>query len=223
MPLTAVLPPEVVTTNGSPLVQAALALWRDGGYHRHGLADLAAHAGADVLTYPCKEALTVDLWRALNHETWSQIDELSPSHMAQRFGQTLSAKLAQLSPYRAALAALYAHSATDESSPWRPPHGLSDPMLDVYRQVVIRSTDLPSKPEEVEQLATLFYGLQHFVVLFWLYDRTQGQRATHMLADFLQEAVRIMRPMMMMPIFSKALAKVAELLQIAFSEPHASD
>lgn len=91
-------------------------------------------------------------------------------------------------------------------------------MLEVYRQVVARSTDLPSKPEEAEQLATLFYGLQHLVILFWLYDRTQGQRATHLLVDFLQEMVRMVRPMMMMPIFSKALAKVADLLQTAFGD-----
>jgi len=210
----------VDTVNDTPpsAIDAALLLWRARGYHHYSLADLAEWGALDALDYPCKEALTVALWQALNDDTWSQIDALPPSHMAQRFGQVLSAKLAQLAPYRAAIAALYAHNAVDESSPWRPPHGQSDSMLEVYRQVVARSTDQPSKPDESEQLATLFYGLQHFVVLFWLYDRTEGQRATHLLVDFLPEAVRMVRPMMMMPMFSKALAKVADLLHTAFSE-----
>lgn len=115
----AALPLKTVTIDVSSPVQAALQLWRDGGYQRYSLADLSACVGVDVLAYPCKEALIVDLWQALNHESWSQVDELPPAHMAQRFGQALSAKLAQLSPYRAALAA-----SMPTAPPMRPAPGV---------------------------------------------------------------------------------------------------
>jgi hypothetical protein len=65
-------------------------------------------------------------------------------------------------------------------------------------------------------MAGLLYALYMVVMIFWLYDRTTDFRATHQLMDFLREMIKVLRPMLLMPLFTKALHKMSGIMRLVF-------
>lgn len=159
--------------------------------------------------------LTTDeiLYLSLSAATAVQAEELAPSNVAQRYYEVLSAKFDQLEAHRPAIARFFATTmqAASQSGSFH-----TDPMRAVYDVVVVRSTDAPVKPNEVNGLSHLLYALYLLCVMFWLYDRTPGQQATRHLIELMREMIRILRPMMIMPLFSKALNKMTHIMDMIF-------
>lgn len=156
------------------------------------------------------------LYLELAQQTCNTLDMIPFAHMAQRFYDLMGAKLAQLEPHRPDLARLFAAAMQAEQS-----QGvfLTDAMAQAFVDLVQRSTDAPTRPEEVAQWADLLYGLYLLTVLFWLYDRTPQRAATVHLLDFTREMIRLVRPMMVMPLFGRVLGKVSAIIRMAFLLP----
>jgi hypothetical protein len=62
----------------------------------------------------------------------------------------------------------------------------------------------------------LLYSFHFVVTIFWLYDRTPNQQATTLLIDFLRDVFKFIRPMMIMPLFGKAMVKLAQIMMLVF-------
>jgi AcrR family transcriptional regulator len=156
------------------------------------------------------------LYLDLSQQTRDTLDSIAYSHVAQRFYDLMSAKIAQLEPHRAQMARFFAEAMQSDA-----PQGIfpQDAMTHVFTELVQRSTDAPTRPEEVEGLANLLYALYLLSVLFWLYDRTPQRAATAHLLDFAREMIRLMRPMMIMPLFTKALSKISTIIGMVFQLP----
>lgn len=208
----------LVTMPENPAVCSALMRWQGEQFYQLSLQDVLSQAATPSACYDSKEALVAEMMLALSQESLHHAQGLTPSNIAQRFLALTQLKLEQLSLYRPAIAALFAASAQPHSQlhPINQVQGTDDPMYKAYLQVVTRATDMPTKPEEAEQLAVLLYGLYHFVLFFWLFDRSPHLKATHLLVDFLHDVIRMARPMLMMPMFGKALNKVAQLMHTFF-------
>ncbi|XWX03980.1 hypothetical protein VZO05_00230 [Aggregatilineales bacterium SYSU G02658] len=156
------------------------------------------------------------LYLDLSQETRDTLDAIAFSHVAQRFYDLMSAKIAQLEPHRPQIARFFAETMQAEEPQGIFPH---DEMIQAFVELVQHSTDAPNRPEDAAQLADLLYGLYLLTVLFWLYDRTPQRAATAHLLDFTREMIRLLRPMMIMPLFTKALGKVSTIIGMVFQLP----
>src|SRR5690606_14430070 len=94
--------------------------------------------------------------------------------------------------------------------------GLSDPLMHAMQALIKQADDAPGKDDDSDNLAMLLYSFHSLVMLFWLYDRTEGKRATLLFINFLRDFVKLMRPMMMMPLVNKALMKMAKIMMLVF-------
>lgn len=153
------------------------------------------------------------LYMALGKQSYAQAADLAPANVAQRYADVLTAKFDQLAAHRPTISRFFADTMQAEAHAG---NFHTDPMRDVYHQVVVGATDAPTKPDDITGLSHLLYALYLMSVLFWLYDRTPQQQATRSLIDFMREMIRILRPMMMMPMFTKAMYRMTIIMDMVF-------
>lgn len=141
--------------------------------------------------------------------------------MAARFGRAIRSCLQRLTPHRDALGALFAVGLTPDSEVavlGEGASGVRSVVWRVYREVVRGATDKPH-PRQEEQIATLFYAAHLLLVLFWLQDRTLGQRATGELLKFAEDTLGRLRPVLGLPPVAKPLMRLARILAPMFGPP----
>ena len=63
---------------------------------------------------------------------------------------------------------------------------------------------------------TFLYAFHFLVIVFWLYDRSDEKEASHMFTGFLREFVKLVRPMMVMPMVGKAMNRMAKIMMVVF-------
>lgn len=152
------------------------------------------------------------LYDQLAEEFAAQADGIEPGQVALRYQQALTLKFAQMTPYRREMAVVFSSAMHDEQ-----PRSLeNDTMRLVFAQIVSGSTDAPTKPDDSMHLSQLLYAFYILSVIFWLYDRTEKRRATGYLIEFLYDMIRLMRPFMIMPMFTKAMQKMAVIMEMVF-------
>lgn len=206
------------------ILETAIRLFAEQGYEATTMRDIATAADCSLgLTYRYfsqKEELVIALYEHLAAESLAYTDMLPVGTMADRYHVLMQHKMTQVQPYRAALAAMFgAMMRPDvEMSVWgkRTTEG-RDTMLEVFNHLVQDATDKPSQPL-ANSLATLMYCFHLLMLLFWLYDKSSDSRVTVMLEDFLYESLKLFRPMLLMPLISKAAIKLASILALVFGE-----
>jgi hypothetical protein len=150
---------------------------------------------------------------SLAQASLDDVHRIAPAQVSQRYYDALAQKITQITPHRALIAQQYSQAMFHKGSQ-HPFDG--DAMRGVFGQVVQYATDAPPRPEDQEAMAGLLYALYMVVMIFWLYDRTVDFRATHQLMDFLREMIKILRPMLLMPLFTKALHKMSGIMRLVF-------
>jgi hypothetical protein len=139
---------------------------------------------------------------SLAQTSLDNVQHIAPAQVSQRYYDALSQKITQITPHRALIAQQYSQAMFYNGTQ----HPFADDaMRGVFVRVVQHATDAPTRPEDQEAMAGLLYALYMVVMIFWLYDRTTDFRATHQLMDFLREMIKVLRPMLLMPLFTKAL------------------
>jgi AcrR family transcriptional regulator len=207
------------------ILATAVRLFMSQGYDTTTMRDIAAAAecspGLTYRYFAQKEALVVALYEELADETLTFADSLAFTNMADRYHALMQYKMAQIKPHRAALTALVCALMQPNASlhVWgqKTPDS-RDKMLDAFIRVVNGSTDKLNDPV-ASSMATLLYAFYILLVIFWSYDRTREHRATTMMLAFMREALKIVRPMMLMPVITKAVVKLAEILALVFVAP----
>lgn len=140
--------------------------------------------------------------------------ELVSAPIAVRFHAVMLAKLKQVAPHRAVLAGLFAGALSDETAP--NPLNTATQLPTLFLTVVRGATDATHKEDETKALVNLLQALYFMVLIFWLYDRTPNYKATALLLDFLREMIKFARPMLMMPLFQKALIHLSGITGMMF-------
>lgn len=204
------------------ILQTALALFTTQGYEATTMRDIAEAAecspGLMYRYFAHKEELVIALYEHLAAESLDYAATIPVGTMADRYLALMQHKITRMQPYRAALAAMFgAFMRPDvEATVWgtRSTEG-RDKMLEAFRQVTSTATDKLNEPL-ASSMTTLLYCFHLLLILFWLYDRTPENRATFYMLDFMREALKLVRPMMIMPLIARAVNKLAQVLSMVF-------
>ncbi len=169
------------------------------------------------LTLTLQLDCALDLYVSLANDTLALLSEDEAAPIATRFHALMLAKLRQVAPHRTALASLFAAALSDASAP--NPFRAHTRLPEVFKQLVRGASDATLREDETQALANLLQSLHFMVLVFWLYDRTPDYRATAMLLDFLREMIKLVRPMLIMPLLQKALARLSAITGMMFETP----
>ncbi|MFL5807724.1 MAG: TetR/AcrR family transcriptional regulator [Roseiflexaceae bacterium] len=217
MQRTTVLTPKGERTR-EHLLDTALRLFTTAGYEATTMRDIATAAecslGLAYRYFTGKEEFVLALYGRMEQEFAAYVETLPPAPLAQRFGQTMRAKLAHIAPYREALGALAGAALNPRSNV----AVLGDTTAEVRQRVsgmflvVVRgATDAP-REQVARDLATVLYGAHLALTLFWLYDRSQNQRATAELLALVCDMLGIVRRLLRLPPLAKVLRRLARIM-----------
>ncbi|GAB5493361.1 MAG: hypothetical protein Phog2KO_35760 [Phototrophicaceae bacterium] len=202
------------------ILQDAEALFESEGFEQVSLQDIADTSGLplDVIkqAYPTTAHIALSIYHHLADESLQALDCLEDGKISERYFMVMENKLAQLTQHQESVSALFAIAMRPKSGilPSEISPGLRDPMMSVMQDVVRHATDSPAKDND--DMTFLLYAFHFLVIIFWLYDRTEDKEASHLFTNFLREFVKISRPMMVMPMFTRALNKMAQIMMVVF-------
>ena len=200
------------------ILETALRLFTEKGYQAATMRDIAAAAGCSLgLTYRYfsrKEEMVVALYGRCAHELEEQVASLPPSTIAERYAAALEGDMARLEPFREALGTLFGVALVPDSELAVLGENLAElraQVWGVFRKVVTEASDAP-KSRQADDLATVFYAGYLAFLLFWLQDRTPGQRTTHELLAFGRDLLGKFRPALRLPLAGKQLARLVKII-----------
>lgn len=207
------------------ILDIALDLFAAQGYDATTMRDIADTAGCSLgLAYryfASKEEMILALYGQMAEETAALIASLENDTIAERFHRVMLTRITDAVPYRDALGALFGATANPNSgvSVLGPTAGdMRDAALASFVQLVSEANDAPRAPH-TDSIATLLHSLHFLLLLFWLYDRSPGQRATGDLLDFIRDTLGLLRPMLILPMVSSSLTRFANIVGAVFAPP----
>jgi AcrR family transcriptional regulator len=173
------------------LYQTAIALIGERGYQAATLRDVAAKARVSpALLYkyfPSKRSVVLALYDELSEEFARQAADMPRGKWRDRFLTGVDTALRVLGPHRVTLRALAPIMVGDvEEGVFARSTAFSRVRVQaVFEDAVVGSTDAPPKGL-AEAMGRLLYLLHLGVILWWLLDRSPGQRATSALVALLR-------------------------------------
>jgi hypothetical protein len=165
------------------------------------------------------------LYRRLARELEQEVRQLPPAPLAVRFECAMRAKLALVLPYRDAFGALFASAMnpqTDIAVLGENTADIRHTVGNAFHVVVAGATDAP-REQQTRQLATVLYAAHLGLLLFWLQDRSLDTRSTETLLAFTRDTLGLVRRLLRLPPFAKALARLANILDPIFGDTGSPD
>jgi AcrR family transcriptional regulator len=207
------------------LYATALRLIAERGYEETTLRDIARDARVSVgLLYryfPSKQAVIIALYDDLSAEFARQAADMPPGRWRDRFVFGVQVSLRVLEPNRVALRALVPVLIGD------PNEGIFAAstafsrlrVQGVFERAVTLATDAPRSPL-AEALGRLLYMAHLAVLLWWLLDKTAGQRATRALVALAHQILPSVALTLRLPAVRRFVIGADELVREAlFAAP----
>lgn len=200
------------------IVDAALRLFAERGYEAATMRDIAEAAdcslGLAYRYFPGKDALVLELYRRLADALADDVVSQPPGQLADRFGQTMHALLAQMAPYRGALGALFG-AGLRPRSPTSIFGGAAAEVRDrswrAHRALVAGASERRLQGL-ADDLATILYGLQLGLVFFWLEDESADAARTTDLLRLMCDVLRLAPTALRVPPAVGLVRRLARLL-----------
>ena len=204
------------------ILDAALRLFASQGYEQTTMRDIAAAAESSLgLTYryfASKENLVLELYRWLVEQLEAQVRDLPSGSIADRFARVLRDLLTLMAPHRLTLGALFGAALNAQSRA-----GLFSEAGTEFRRrahaayaTLVRGARDAPRAAQIDAIASLLYGLQLAVVLFWLQDHSADAQKTADLIQLLHDILKRLRLVLQIPwaatFLNRALAIVGPLL-----------
>ena len=207
------------------ILDTALGLFATKGYEKTTMREIAAEADSSLgLTYRYfarKEELVLELYRNLVRQLEEQANQLAQGTIADRFQRIILTQFELMTPHRQTLGAIFGPAL----NPHAPAGVFGESTADVRRQardiyitIVTGSRDAP-RGAEIEELATILYGMQLALTLFWLQDLSPGTQKTYEFVAFLRDMLVLIRPLLLLPVVSKSLARLARIVGPMLGDP----
>jgi AcrR family transcriptional regulator len=200
------------------ILDAALSLFATKGYEGTTMRDIAVAAdcslGLAYRYFASKEEMVLELYWHLARELEAQVGALPAAPIAGRFRQVMRSLLAMMAPHRETLGALFGAALNPRSRVGVFGASVADVRRQshsVYVTVVAGASDAP-RPTQIDNLATVLYGAQLALVLFWLQDLSEGSRKTYEMLDFVHDMLALARPLLRLPPISNALVRLAGII-----------
>jgi AcrR family transcriptional regulator len=203
------------------ILEAALELFREKGFAETSMREVAARArvatGLAYYYFASKDVIV--------HAFYQQAkDDLAPLLEAAQKGKKLEARLAAIisvkfryfEPNRKFLGALMGHAA-DPSNPLSPfaPESKAVREQDLAQfERALAETETSVPADMAAQLPKILWMYQMGLILFWIYDRSEGQGRTMKLLDASVRMVSVMIRLGSLPLMKPARKTVLELVEI---------
>jgi AcrR family transcriptional regulator len=209
----------------SRILEAALTVFREHGFEKATMRQIAAEAGVAVgaayYYFDSKDALVMAFYERSQGEmhiaTEAALDKAKT--LEARLRAVISAKFDYFAPNRKLLGALSAHSD--------PEHPLSPFSA---QTAAIREQDVASFERAVKDsaiklpstiapyLGRLLWMYQMGLILFWVYDRSPGQRRTALLYEKTLKMLLVTLRLAGLPIFRPLHRLAGELLAVVYED-----
>jgi AcrR family transcriptional regulator len=210
------LTPKAILTR-QRILDTALRLFATSGYDGTSMRDIAAAAGCSLgLAYryfASKEDMVLELYLWLVDRLEDQMRRLPAASIADRFRYLMSTLLDEMAPHRLTLTALSGAAL----NPLSRAGVFGAEGAEVRRRarrayliLVAEARDAP-RSAQVEALATVLYGLQLALVLFWLQDLSSGTQSTSELLEFICGLLGRLRPLLRVPWVAQAMARFVDI------------
>ncbi len=207
------------------ILETALELFIRKGYEATTMRDIADQAtcslGLAYRYFSQKEEFVLALYIEMSEGTIDAIASLPPGRMGDRFQRIMEARLADAIPYREALGALFGAAVNPGSGV-----NVLGPQTAILRQSVrdafvrlVEGADDALASSLINSLATLLYAGHFALILFWLYDRSEGQRVTSELLVLSRDFLNVLRPILALPFAGQQLARLADIMENVFLTP----
>jgi AcrR family transcriptional regulator len=195
------------------------------GYEATTLRDIAREADVSVgLLYryfPSKQAVVLALYDELSTEYARQAEQMPQGKWRDRFLFALTTSLDVLKPHKMALRALTpVLVGNPEQSIFASSTAFSRLRVQrVFEEAVTQAADSP-KPPLAEAVGRLLYLIHLAVLLWWLLDKTTGQRATESLVALTRQLLPSAALALRVPPVRRFVISVDELIREAlFGQP----
>jgi AcrR family transcriptional regulator len=214
------MPPAKVTPKAeetaSRILEAALTLFREEGFDKATMRDIAAKAGvatgAAYYYYPSKEAIVMDFYQQSCADMQPKIEVAVEGvrGLEARLHELIRVKLAHFAPNRGVLRALLRNGA-DPKYPLSPfsPETAEIREIDIawFRRILV---DCGMRiPRDLEpQLPGVLWLFQMGVIFFWVIDDSPGQVRTTRLLELSTRSVASLIRVSALP-FMRPLRKTA--------------
>lgn len=200
------------------IIDTALHLFATKGYDQTTMRDIAAAAdcslGLAYRYFASKEDLVLELYRWLAVQLEELVLLLPVASTADRFHHLMRALLVVMAPHRLTLVALSGAALNPlsragvfgaEGAEVRRRARAS------YLVLVSGAKDVP-RASQVDDLATMLYGLQLALVLFWLQDLSNETHQTEELLLFVHELLGRLRPLLRLPWVAQIVARLVQIV-----------
>lgn len=200
------------------IIDTALQLFATKGYDQTTMRDIATAAdcslGLAYRYFASKEDLVLELYRWLALQLEELVLTLPAVSIADRFYSLMAALLVVMAPHRLTLVALSGAALNPlsragvfgaEGAEVRRRARAS------YLVLVSGAKDAP-RASQVDDLATLLYGLQLALVLFWLQDLSDDTQQTRQLLRFVHELLEHFRPFLRLPLVAQLVARFIQIV-----------
>lgn len=203
---------------------AALELFKDKGFDGTTMREIAVSAGvatgAAYYYFPSKEALVLEFYAGLQSEIEERLSATLERHrnLAERLRAILDLKFGLLKPNRRFLGALV-RAGLDSGNPVSPfseeTGALRERSIANFRRV-LEGSDVKIPTDLAPHLPRLLWLYYMGLILFWLYDTSQGQKKTGRLIqrslDLVVTAIKLSRFRVLNPLRRTTLDLLGDVL-----------
>ena len=200
------------------ILDTAFGLFATKGYEKTTMREIATGATCSLgLTYryfTCKEELVLELYHSQVYQLEAQTNQLAQGLIADRFQQIMFAQFELMTPYRKTLGAIFGPALNPHTTAGVFGESTADvrrQTRDIYIKIVTCSRDAP-QGVQIEEMATILYSMQLALTLFWLQDLSPGTQKTYEFVAFLRDMLALIRPLLRLPVVSKALARLVRII-----------
>ncbi|MBA3826353.1 MAG: TetR/AcrR family transcriptional regulator [Ktedonobacterales bacterium] len=210
--------PKAVATRAR-IRDAAFRLLAEKGYEGTTMREIADTAQTSLgLTYryfPSKDAIILELYGQFQGDLAHIVADLPPTTIAERFFTAMVKLLEMMAPYRATLGGLFSVSLNPRSGAGVFGESVAQVRHEaraVFSDLVRGARDAPKDAPMRDDLATLLYGMQLAMVLFWLQDHAADHARTTALLTWVRDALAAARPALGLPPVRKMLLRLAGIV-----------
>ncbi len=200
------------------ILDTALDLFAKQGYEQTTMRDIAAAAecslGLAYRYFASKEDLVLELYRWLVDQLAEQVELLPSALLADRFQHLMRNLFVLMTPHRLTLSALFGAALNPLSRAGlfgKEGGEIRRRARSLYTVVVAGAKDAP-RPAQIEDLATVLYGVQLALVLFWLQDLSEGAQKTDEMVALIHDLLRRVRPLLRLPWAAQLLVRFVRIV-----------
>ncbi len=210
------------------ILNAALELFRERGFEATTMRQIASNSGmalgAAYYYFESKEALVMAFYERAQEELRPLLTTaLSPKSLEQRLHSLLDLTFNYFKPNRSLLGALSRH--IDPRHPLSPFSEETQSVRDMdieFFEHVLEGSNVRISPDLKPHLPRLLWLYQMGLLLFWVYDRSEGQVRTARLVEKSLAIVVLLIKLSSLPFLRPVRKRVVDLLLAINVEPFSS-